>query len=266
MAIINNKLSKSYVTPKTAILFVHTGHSSTSGRTDRHAHPFWQLEIGIQGTIGVWNAGEEEHLRPTHALLLPPGREHAFIYPAHEVRWATYKFELGLQADNQTSYRVGDGHLLSPLIPVLAELASEVDRGTPLETATAASLLEAVCSYLGGIAGPSASHPLPARSRFVTRIDELLAEAGIAYTGVGDLAAALNRSPGHLSNRFRQETGRSLKSHIDEVRFSYIRKLLTHADMPIKLIAHQAGFPDMYAFSRFVKRVSGASPRTYRRE
>lgn len=266
MAIINNNLSKSNDCPRTAILFVHTGHSSTSGRTDRHAHPFWQLEIGIQGTIGVWNAGEEEHLRPTHALLLPPGRQHAFIYPACEVRWATYKFELDFQVDEQTSYRVGDRHLLSPLIRVLAELEADVDRGAPLETATAASLLEAVCSYLAGIANPSASHALPARSRFVTRIDELLAEAGSANTGIGDLAAALNRSPGHVSNRFRQETGRSLKSHIDDVRFSHIRKLLTHADMPIKLIAHQAGFPDLYAFSRFVKRVSGASPRSYRRE
>ena len=266
MAISNEKLSKTHAGKAISILFVHDGASCAAGRTERHRHSFWQLEIGVSGTVGVWDAGRSETLLPRHALLLTPGRLHAFSYPDSPVRWATYKFDAPQTLDTDTSRRFDPGHLLSPVFSVLAHLAPAVDRGGATETVTASALLEAVCRYVaGGRSNAAAGEADSASSRFVARIDDVLNKANGTPVGIDTLAAALNLSVGHVSNRFRQETGRPLKHHIDERRFSYIEKLLVHSDLPIKLIAHQTGFPDIYAFSRFVKRVSGVPPRAFRR-
>jgi AraC-like DNA-binding protein len=267
MAVRNEKLSKTHAGKAVSILFVHDGASHAAGRTERHRHSFWQLEIGIAGTLGVWDAGRSETLLPEHALLLTPGRLHAFSYPDSPVRWATYKFDAPQMSETNTSRRFDAGHLLSPVFSVLADLAPAVGRGVPTEAATATALLEAIYSYVAGdVANSAAGEKDGASSHFVERIDKVLNNANGTSVGIATLAAALNLSAGHVSNRFRQETGRSLKRHIDKQRFSYIKKLLVHSDLPIKLVAHQTGFPDIYAFSRFVKRLSGSPPRAFRRD
>ncbi|TVQ24363.1 MAG: AraC family transcriptional regulator [Spirochaetaceae bacterium] len=271
MAIRNEKLSKTHIEADISILFVHHVVSSAAGRTERHRHEFWQLEIGISGPVGVWDSGTPGRLLSGHALLLAPGRLHAFTYPESTVRWATYKFAAPQRSEIDRSWWIDAGHLLSPVFSVLAQLAPAVDLGAPVETSTAASLLGAVCTSVAGTDGRAetdgraGTRPAATPGPFVERIDAVLSAAGGRYVGLEELADALNLSPGHVSNRFREETGQPLKRYIDEVRFAYIEKLLTHSDLPIKLIAHQTGFPDIYAFSRFVKRVSGVPPRAFRR-
>ncbi|MFP4509129.1 MAG: helix-turn-helix domain-containing protein [Spirochaetaceae bacterium] len=244
---------------------MHHVVSSAAGRTERHHHEFWQLEIGVSGSVGVWDSGTSGILSPGQALLLAPGRMHAFAYPDAAVHWTTYKFAAPHRSEVDTSWWIDAGHLSSPVFLVLAQLAPAVDRGEPTETATAAALLEAVCTSVAGADGRAGSQAPATPGAFVERIDAVLSAAGGRYVGLEELAEALNLSPGHVSNRFREETGQPLKRYIDEARFAYIEKLLAHSDLPIKLIAHQTGFPDIYAFSRFVKRVSGVPPRAFRR-
>ncbi len=248
-----------------SILFVHDLVSSAAGRTERHAHEFWQMEIGVFGAVDVWDAGSTWKLHPGTALLLAPGRMHAFTYPDVTVRWVTFKFEAPDLHHRNSSWRIDDGHPLAPVLPSLITLAPAVDRGRAVERVTVASLLDAVTTYSTGTdtgGAPVAASP----STFVTKIDNILRDAGGQSVAIADLADSLNLTPGHVSNRFRTEVGRSLKRYIDETRCVYIVKLLTYSDLPIKLIAHQTGFPDVYAFSRFVKRISGAPPREFRRD
>ncbi len=265
MAIYNRNLSKTHESPAVTILFVHDGVSNAAGRTERHTHDFWQLEIGVSGVIGVWDSGVSGTLLRGHALLLAPGRMHAFSYPDSAVRWVTYKFESPWTYDEDARWTIDTGHLLAPVISALAQLAPEVDRGGAVETATASSLLEAVTRYTTDAGMDNVGEAAAASSTFLARIDAVLHEAAGRHVGLEELASALHLSAGHVSNRFRTETGRALKPYMDETRFSQIEKLLSHSDLPIKLIAHQTGFPDMYAFSRFVKRMTGVPPRSFRR-
>jgi AraC-like DNA-binding protein len=230
-------------------------------------------------------------------LILPPGAAHSFRYPETPTRWVTYKFALGEPAPagdaNGAGETAGDSDTdgqdnitgnsntpgsrllrehptLAPLFETLAGLAPAAARREPQATRLALSLLEAVCSFLHPPAGEraSAAHSRGGRTREAgtlrRRVDAVLQQAEGRPTAISEVARAVGLSPGHLSNRFSQENGVPLKRHIDGVRFSFAKELLEHADLPISLVSDELGFPDVYSFSRFVRRLSGRSPREIR--
>ncbi|MFW6212068.1 MAG: AraC family transcriptional regulator [Spirochaetota bacterium] len=271
--------------PQTSLLFVHLGRSTQAGHTGRHDHPFWQLEIAIGGTFEYWTEHHKGTLAAGMQLLLPPGNRHAFDYPATPARWVTYKISLGDTAPATETAARGDtapavqNHgpwlfrehpTLGPLFGVLTSLAPAAARHEPQEEQLALSLLEAVCAYAcaaaGDPTGGEQQRRRPSReSRSLReRVDAVLRQSAGRPTTVGQIAAAVGLSPGHLSNRFSEENAMPLKRHIDRARLSYARELLEHADLPISLIADELHFPDVYSFSRFVKRLSGHSPREIR--
>ncbi|HEX3134125.1 MAG TPA: helix-turn-helix transcriptional regulator [Planctomycetota bacterium] len=78
------------------------------------------------------------------------------------------------------------------------------------------------------------------------------------------MARALGYSPGHASSVFRAQAAMTLKSFLDQARQEAAARLLAETDHPISEIAELLEFPDVFAFSRFVSRVAGASPRALR--
>ena len=57
--------------------------------------------------------------------------------------------------------------------------------------------------------------------------------------------------------------GGSIKAHLDQRR-ARRRHLLAYSDTSINDIAHILAFPEVSAFSRFYKRLTGQSPRKAR--
>jgi AraC-like DNA-binding protein len=56
----------------------------------------------------------------------------------------------------------------------------------------------------------------------------------------------------------------TLKSFLDQARQETAARLLAETDHPVGVIADLLEFPDVFAFSRFIKRVAGVSPRRVR--
>jgi AraC-like DNA-binding protein len=78
------------------------------------------------------------------------------------------------------------------------------------------------------------------------------------------LAKAVNTSPTHLSEKFKQVTGVNFVDYVARTRFDKARELLADGDLRISEIAFEVGFQSLSQFNRVFKRLSGKSPTGYR--
>ncbi|WP_256010280.1 helix-turn-helix domain-containing protein [Desertivirga xinjiangensis] len=81
---------------------------------------------------------------------------------------------------------------------------------------------------------------------------------------VGDYAAMLNISPGHLSEVVKMQSGKPAIKHIHERLVLEARRLLFHTSNSLKEIGFDLGFSDASYFNRFFKRETGVTPAEYR--
>jgi AraC-like DNA-binding protein len=78
------------------------------------------------------------------------------------------------------------------------------------------------------------------------------------------LAKAVNISPTHLSEKFKQVTGVNFVDYVAHTRFDKARQLLANGDLRISEIAFEVGFQSLSQFNRVFKKLSGKSPTAYR--
>jgi AraC-like DNA-binding protein len=68
-----------------------------------------------------------------------------------------------------------------------------------------------------------------------------------------------------MRRRFRQITGTPLHAHTLQSRIARARRLLSETDTPIKAVARQLGYQDIYFFSRQFHQQTGLPPAAFRR-
>ncbi|WP_240157391.1 helix-turn-helix transcriptional regulator [Pseudonocardia broussonetiae] len=79
-----------------------------------------------------------------------------------------------------------------------------------------------------------------------------------------DVAAAVGLSPGHLTTRVRDRTGRTVLEWITERRMLEARRLLASTDSPVAAVGRAVGFPDAGYFARVFRREHGTTPGGWR--
>lgn len=82
---------------------------------------------------------------------------------------------------------------------------------------------------------------------------------------VSMLADRLGISASYLSRYFKEKTGQTLFSYIDDTRISEAKKLLAETDMPVKDIVKSVGYNDINNFNRKFKSKTGQTPSSYRK-
>jgi AraC-like DNA-binding protein len=78
------------------------------------------------------------------------------------------------------------------------------------------------------------------------------------------VAAAVNMSANHLSEKFKQVTGINFVDYVARLRIENSLNLLQDVDLRISEIAFAVGFQSLSQFNRVFKRLSGKSPTEYR--
>ncbi|ATB39516.1 two-component response regulator [Cystobacter fuscus] len=81
-----------------------------------------------------------------------------------------------------------------------------------------------------------------------------------------DVAAAVGRTPSHLANAIRRETGLTVGDWLREHRMVEARRRLLDTGVSIERIASQVGYADVTHFIRTFRRVHGMTPRVWREQ
>jgi AraC-like DNA-binding protein len=82
-----------------------------------------------------------------------------------------------------------------------------------------------------------------------------------------DLAAVANTfglSETALRRRFKQATGLTMQQHVLQRRMAAARALLSDTDLPLKAIAAQLNYQNVYFFSRQFRQLCGVPPGVFR--
>lgn len=83
---------------------------------------------------------------------------------------------------------------------------------------------------------------------------------------VKKLADQINCSPDYLSHLFVTETGEHITDYIHQERIALAKRHLQNPALNIKEIAWACGFADQGYFTRLFKRLSGETPKTFRKK
>ena len=78
------------------------------------------------------------------------------------------------------------------------------------------------------------------------------------------LAERFSFNPSYLSRLFKQTTGTTLISHINQIKLDEAKRLLGDTDLKIQDVAGNLGFDTPSYFRQFFRRLTGESPQKYR--
>lgn len=78
------------------------------------------------------------------------------------------------------------------------------------------------------------------------------------------VARAVNISPNHLSEKFKQITGMKFVDYVAQTRFAKACELLRDGELRVSEIAFAVGFQSLSQFNRVFKKLARKSPRAYR--
>ena len=81
---------------------------------------------------------------------------------------------------------------------------------------------------------------------------------------LSDVAAAVGRSPSHVTTVLKQATGKSVVAWIIAGRLSEARNRLLHSDEMVEIIAERVGYADATHFIRLFRRAHGCTPAAWR--
>jgi AraC family transcriptional regulator len=94
-------------------------------------------------------------------------------------------------------------------------------------------------------------------------IEERIRDEGSQST-IAELATLCGMSPRHLIRAFRQQTGQTIGSFVQQITIERARKLLAETDDSIKVVAAKVGFSSAAAFATAFRRSCGVSPLQFR--
>jgi AraC family transcriptional regulator, L-rhamnose operon transcriptional activator RhaR len=256
-----------------------------------HTHSFVEIAFMVSGSAVHNCLNGRRELRAGDVVLLRPGVWHGYedcrdlsVYNCcfssellrRELSWTREDPVLGYLLWAGPYSSPGRGVLMTSLDPpVFSECLAHLDalaalRGCPphRQRADVIGRLSLLFSQLGQAVAradqvlaeaPGAAHPAVGHAM-------RLLEADLArHWTLGELAAELHLTPGHLVRLFNATTGLPPMAYLAQIRAEHAAVLLLHSDEPITGISRAVGWPDQNHFARRFKAHYGLSATTYRK-
>lgn len=243
--------------PTLSLLYLRGGGADRVQATDRHEHPYWQLEVLTAAGASVDLDGGSRTLHTGDLLILPPHCPHRFRYRPGAT-WLSLRYLVaGTTAATPTLHHERDLPAFAPFRRLLTALYPQALADPRMQPA----LTQAALALLALLHRPAVDG---ARDPLVARVDDAIAAANGRHLSVLGLARILGYSRNHLCSRYKALSGRSLKERIDDACAEAAQRMLHYDDRGITAIAEALGFPDAYGFSRFFLRVAGMRPSAWR--
>ena len=109
-----------------------------------------------------------------------------------------------------------------------------------------------------------ASSPLPGMSEHVSNAIKFMSKNYRAPISVGDVVNAAHVSEKYLRQLFKQETGKSIRQYLTDLRLTAASSMLSHSRYNVSEIASLAGFKEYRNFERLFKARYGVTPTKFR--
>lgn len=152
------------------------------------------------------------------------------------------------------------GGNLEQLIPGLSTIETTLSEVTTIE-----QLREQVQQIL---IGALEFRDTQASSQYTSMLQQVYAYIEQHYTNsnlsLNDVANLASLSPCHFSTVFSQETGRTFKEYLTELRIQKAKELLRTTALKSFEISYQIGYNDPHYFSYVFRKQTGLSPKEFR--
>lgn len=249
-----------------ALTLLHYGHSPYNRAViDKTFLGYHALQYSHGGAVRVWVEGREYCLRGRWFWLTYDGGHFRYM-PDKKPGWwdhhyLAFKGELSALWDMQGllcrfPQQAPAGENWSDRMQAIFRYAHGPD---PLDQLRAMNLFEGILIDLA-----RARRRTDESEPWLVNVMDALADAG-GEADYETLAAAQNMSLSSLRQRFREKTGKSIHQYAIACRIAQARHLLQETSLPIKEVANELGYTDVYFFSRQFKQVTGVSPGMFRR-
>ncbi|MNI39184.1 HTH-type transcriptional activator Btr [compost metagenome] len=262
------------------IIFEQIG---TASKCPPHAHTWFEFNYILSGQMVTHFGDEFVQVGAGDFFLIAPGTIHSHSYTRgnpHEgicLRWrircaSTEKEDVqGESFFNRLQrlheWKSGSYKDNGSLHGMLEQFFHEALKGQS-ELALQLLLIH-LLEYLSMLQMPlngQVSSPKTVRDPLVRKVEVYLEDFQSNRLNVGELAASLHMSYGHLSRQYKKLTGQTIVNRMNHIRLEKAKELMKLPGLRIAEVAEQAGFADLCYFSRAFKKQYGASPQNYRRQ
>lgn len=134
-----------------------------------------------------------------------------------------------------------------------------------IESLTISTFIDVVRHLLGHEA-PAVESGKTLTLRQMKRVDEMINAPPGRAPSIVDFADAFGMSRGHFMRLFKATTGRGVHAYRAGLRMDQAKALLLETRLPLKVIAHHAGFSTQSSFSYAFSTAIGISPRSFRKQ
>lgn len=245
--------------------FLHSAMTARcAARVDKHFEGYCSLQLMSAGEVELFYDQTRYAMTGVCYWAAMPG-PHIRFHAAERVGWWTHRYVAfrGTLASDWLAAGLLPQRPITPADPArhierFDKLLATVRGSTRWSHLSAINLLEAILLELAET--PATSDRAP----WLPRAIEMLEEAPESLIDYHDVAAALDLGFSTFRRAFKQQTGKSPHDYRIGVKVAAAKRLLERTDTPIKRIAQQLGYADVFYFSRQFRTETGLPPRAYR--
>ena len=249
------------------LAFLHSGANPVcSTLVDKHFDDYFTLQFMDRGSIELYYGDSRHELRGSWFWTCYPGPRVRF-HPACDGSTWSHRY-VAFRGDLVGRWIAAGLWFAQPqpapegidclaMFDELLKHAQGADRWAALR---AANQLEGILLALA----EARSQPAPRELWLNEALEGLRAEESY-MPDYALLAARCGMGLSTLRRRFKQATGTALHAYVLQRRLARARELLGESDLPVKAIAEQLGYCDVFFFTRQFHRMVGVTPVAYRR-
>ncbi|HEY0098714.1 MAG TPA: AraC family transcriptional regulator [Pyrinomonadaceae bacterium] len=237
---------------------------SARGRLSEHSHEHAHFCFVLQGTYIESDNKQEIECKPLTLTFRPPGELHKDKFHNQEVRVFTIEIPpRWIERLQQDSIYLGSSsNFQGGVISRLSQrLVREVQR---MDTAASLIIEGLTLEIMAETARHSAQNVERTVPYWLKQAKDLIHARFAENLTLEQIASEVGVHPIHLASVFRQKYLCTVGEYIRGLRIEYACREIERGELPLALIALEAGFANQGHFSSTFKRLTGFTPVAYR--
>ena len=235
---------------------------NVTGNIPAHGHNFFELEFIVDGT-GIYEIdGIEYEIKKNTLFFMTPANLHALRNANATLINVMFSHEQGKEKNDIAifmanspcfTFEANDGVFLCSILKELVKV-------NDTDTSYALLLINCIMNKLYySFKSPKSHLPNYTQQAVIYMLENFQNDISL-----NDVSKHIGLSDAYFSTVFRKQTTINFKDYLDDIRFSYAKKLLSLTSLSIKEIIFKSGFRDYANFTRRFKQKYNVTPTDYR--